>query len=207
MLKPYKYLSTLQILFWSGNFFIIMKILNVKSELGLFWQHPNSQAFGSVSERAFFIRMTTGFNNIDYGASSQQKSLSKDICSMNLIIWLKVIPLIQPEHDTARVNSLRHRFWSHKLKLFPFSPFPSLHFLSSNIQSSKAMQSCYWSEVLSTTHWSSMSLPLEIGAWLLHTKSCLGMWMPFVSQEGVHNIACSFGTWNAEHLSALDVHS
>lgn len=109
-----------------------MKILNVKSELGLFWQHPNCQAFWSVSERVLLIRMTTCFNSIDYRMSSQQKSLYEDICSINLILWLKVIPQIQPERDKARVNSLTYTFWSHKLKLFAFPPFPSLHLLSSN---------------------------------------------------------------------------
>lgn len=177
-----------------------MMILNVKSELGLFWQYPNCQAFWSVSKRGFFIRMTTCFNSIDYWISSQQKSLYEDIHS---IIWSFGWRLYPRYSQNKFINVY---ILLTQVETFPFPPF-SLCICSVLIQSSKAMQKCYWSKVFCTTLWSPMSLPLELSAWLLHTKSCLGIWMFFVSQEGAHKITCSFGTWNAEYLSAQDVHS
>lgn len=149
--------------------------------------------------------MTTCFNSIDYWTFSQQKSLYEDIYSINLILWLKVIPQIQPECDKARVNSLIPTFWSHKLKLFSFTPFPSLHLLSSNTKQQSNVKALL---VRSIYHHTLKSHVTTTGHWCFVTSYKI----PFrnldaVSQEGAHKTACSFGTWNAEHISGLDVHS
>lgn len=108
------------------SFFTIMMILNVKSELGLFWQNPNCQAFWSVLERAFFIRMTTCFNSIDCWAPSQQKSLYEDIYS---IIWSFGWRLYPRYSHSKFINTY---ILVTQAETFSFPPFPSLHLLSSN---------------------------------------------------------------------------